>query len=388
LPILAPQWLPIAEAKTPVGFWGSLKSWTPARLMRTDDKPKLKNPGKLHLAYARWQEQLGNIVEARESYELALGDDPKSIDAVLGLARLDQLNGRTAEAEQRYLKVLKLKPNDPNVLDAVGQFYASQERWNEAIGMLKQAMLIAPQATTYRYDLAVVLARSGRITESLPHFSRTVGDAEAHYNIGYILYEQGDLGSAERQFQQALLARPNLAEAQRMYDVVRRDQAQRQMFADNRPPAPQDGTQTAYQSDAGQPRLTNPNYPPVRHEPIDPRYQVASSVRASAEPFNYRTTGPGISTTDLLPVTQSSVRAELPTRQSPAPWQTAPVFDNDRNPVAKRSPYNDTQWSNPANYPPATPTMPPSTSGRQQPTSEQLEQWRNQLSPGNIPVGR
>ncbi|MCH8278575.1 MAG: tetratricopeptide repeat protein, partial [Proteobacteria bacterium] len=72
---------------------------------------------------------------------------------------------------------------------------------------------IAPEETTYRYDLAVVLARSGRITEALPHFSRTVGDAEAHYNIGYILYKQGDLASAERQFQQALLTRPDLAEA-------------------------------------------------------------------------------------------------------------------------------------------------------------------------------
>ena len=71
--------------------------------------------------------------------------------------------------------------DDPKVLDAVGQYYASQSRWDEAIEILTSAMRKAPEETTYRFHLAVALARSGDVDQAMPHFAKTVGDAEAHY---------------------------------------------------------------------------------------------------------------------------------------------------------------------------------------------------------------
>ena len=194
----------------------------------------VKAPSKLHSAYAKWQEQVGQLVEARKSYELVLGHDPKSVDAILGLARLDHLAGRHNEAEQRLHKALKLKPNDPHVLDAAGQFYAAQERWKEAVEVLRQAMMAAPEVSSYRYHLAVALACSGDVEGSMPHFMKTVGNAEAHYNVGYILYEQGKLKAAEQQLSQALLKRPDLNVAQVMLNEVHREQKQ-QMLASNTP---------------------------------------------------------------------------------------------------------------------------------------------------------
>ena len=194
-------------------------------------KQKLKNPTNVHLNWARLKEERGQAEEARQSYQFVLDEQPKSVQAVLGLARLDQLAGRTDQAEQGFQKALQLNPNEPHVLDAVGQFYVSQKRWNEAVEMLQRAMAAAPNDKTYRYHLAVALARSGDIATAMPHFSKTVGDAQAHYNVGYILYEQGQLMAAKQQIMQAVVKKPDLLEAQLMLDTIRHDQEEKQMLA-------------------------------------------------------------------------------------------------------------------------------------------------------------
>lgn len=181
---------------------------------------QLQHPTRLPLAYAKMQEQLGNLIEARKNYEHVMTEDPKSADAILGLARVDQLSGRTAEAERGFQRALALRPSDPHVLDSVGQFYVAQQRWGEAIQMLNTAMLRDPGERLYQYHLAVALATSGDINGSLPHFESSVGAAEAHYNVGYILMDQGRLNEAEQQFRVALSKKPTLQEAQIMLAEV------------------------------------------------------------------------------------------------------------------------------------------------------------------------
>jgi tetratricopeptide (TPR) repeat protein len=99
-------------------------------------------------------------------------------------------------------------------LDAVGQFFVAEQRWGEAIQLLNTAMLRNPSERLYQYHLAVALAKSGDIKGCLPHFAKSVGDAEAHYNLGYILTDQGRLDEAQQQFRIALSKKPNLQEAQ------------------------------------------------------------------------------------------------------------------------------------------------------------------------------
>lgn len=175
---------------------------------------QLQHPTRLPMAYAKMQEQLGNLIEARKNYEHVMTEDPKSTAAILGLARVNQLSGRTAEAERGFQRALALRPSDPHVLDSVGQFYVAHKRWGEAIQMLNTAMLRDPGERMYQYHLAVALAKSGDINGSLPHFESSVGDAEAHYNVGYILMDQGRLSEAEQQFRIALTRKPTLQEAQ------------------------------------------------------------------------------------------------------------------------------------------------------------------------------
>jgi tetratricopeptide (TPR) repeat protein len=193
---------------------------------------------KLRLAYARMHEKQGNLPEARSAYTQMLAEDRKSVDALIGLARVDQLAGHTADAEQGYLKAIKIAPKSPVVNAALGQFYADQKKWDQSIAAYQSAVQSAPNNTECRHQLAVSLARSGRIEQSLPHFSKTVGEAEAHYNVGLLLHEKGDLAAAETHFLAAATQNPQLSQAQYWLDEVRREKQLRGVIAQGPGAAP------------------------------------------------------------------------------------------------------------------------------------------------------
>ena len=260
-----------AGSRLPGNPFASRKVGSESQSALQDARRNLKNPGETHLAHAQWREESGDLVGARNSYELVLGVDPDSVSAIIGLARLDQLADRPAEAEQGFLKAQQMKPNDPHVLDSIGQFYASQERWDEAITSLRKAMLAAPNESKSRYDLAVALARSGRIEEARPHFAKTIGDAESHYNIGYILYEQGRLAAAQKELYQAVLKKPELEEAQAMLDDVRHERDDKTFLTGHTAPANQ------FEELPPPPAGSNTNRP----LPSQPRVATAPVLRTS-----------------------------------------------------------------------------------------------------------
>lgn len=195
---------------------------------KVEEAPKdPKNPARLKLAYARLMEDSGELTEARRQYAAVTELQPKNVDALLGLARLDQMSGNVEAAEQGFKAAVKLAPDSATTQYSLGQFYGSQKRWSEASDALTKAMLADPNEPQYRYALAVSLARQGDIDSALPHFIRTIGDAEAHYNVGLILQEQGKLDEAERQFAIAVAKKPDLAEAQSWLTHLRQQRGAR-----------------------------------------------------------------------------------------------------------------------------------------------------------------
>ncbi len=184
---------------------------------------ELKHPATVHVAYARWQEQQKQLPQARESYQRALKHDPKSVDALLGLSRIDRHAGRMADAERLLTQAEKLRPNDPLIFAAWGEHYSATGRWTEAITRYRVAAGNAPEEALYRHQLAVALTRSGAVPEGLATFAQIVAPAEAHYNVGYLLQQQGKLLEAEEQYQRALALKPDLTPAANMLAQVRRE---------------------------------------------------------------------------------------------------------------------------------------------------------------------
>lgn len=177
-----------------------------------------KDPAKIHLAYGQWQEQMGQQAEARDSYSKVLEDQPKNLDALLGMARVDQAGGLMGDAEERLKKAHKLAPKDPRVQASYGNFYAAKQEWDKAVECHQAAVKAAPNDPRYQFLLGVALARSGDVDAAYPYFVRSLGDAEAHYNLGLILHEQGDRAGSLEQIEQALALKPDLTQAQAMLE--------------------------------------------------------------------------------------------------------------------------------------------------------------------------
>jgi tetratricopeptide (TPR) repeat protein len=196
-----------------------------------DAKEDLKDPIGLYLPLARLQESDGRLEEARRSYAFVLREDPRSKDGLLGLARLDQLAGRTLDAEERFQQVANAHPNDPHVVDALGQFYAAEQRWPEAARTLDRAARLDPEDATIQFHVAVATARTGDVDRARSHFARAVGPAEAHYNLGYVLFDEGRLDEAEREFIAAITKQPGLEQAQVMLGELRAERDEQLQLA-------------------------------------------------------------------------------------------------------------------------------------------------------------
>ncbi len=190
-----------------------------------------KHPEHVHLAYGRWQEQQKQLPQARESYQKALDIDPKSIDAMLGLSRLEQLSGRNADAEKHLAKAQKMRPKDPVVHAAWAEYYAAQQQWGPAVKKYRDAIELAPDEALFKHQLAIILGKSGDWDGAYSTFETIVTAGEAHYNVGYLLHQQGNLLEAERHLRLAVETKPDLGLAVGLLAKIQKERNNKQAIA-------------------------------------------------------------------------------------------------------------------------------------------------------------
>ena len=283
----------------------------------------------LQLSWARVQESNGNSTMAREAYQKVLKQDPKSVEAILGVARLDQLAGRSEQAEQGYQKAIRLGPQSGAAWDALGEYYSSQERYQDAVQALTRAMQTSPDDKLYRYHLAVALARSGNIEGAMPHFAQSVGPAEAHYNIGRILYDMGNVKASEEQFVLAMMKNPQLEAAQIWLDEIRGEREQ--PIARNNTPAnagavAQTSARVIHPLPVNQGQLGAPNARPT----ITPG--TATAVMPAGGMMEQQAPG-GYSQPDFAPPAAQANPVQLNTiEQTPGGWSPAAPLQQGNRP--------------------------------------------------------
>lgn len=150
--------------------------------------PALQINDVLESAYAAFQR--GELERSRTEYQLVLGREPTSRDALLGLAAIDMRTRDYATAELRYLKILELDPRDSHAYAALislqgnvdpvqsesriknliaaqpeathlyftlGNQYAAQARWSDAQSAYFKAFNAEPDNADFAFNLAVSL---------------------------------------------------------------------------------------------------------------------------------------------------------------------------------------------------------------------------------------
>lgn len=156
--------------------------------------------------------QAGRLDVAQRAYQHVLRGDPKSTDALLGLATVAARQGNTARAHSYYLLALESDPNDataqagviqtrgqsdpaqsesklktalanqpdsPALLFALGNLYASEQRWGEAQQAYFRAYSTEPDNADFIFNLAVSLDQLHQDKLAAQYYQMALSAAEA-----------------------------------------------------------------------------------------------------------------------------------------------------------------------------------------------------------------
>lgn len=167
-----------------------------------------------YVAAGMMLEKQGNLNAAIAQYERAIAAEPRCTSAYNRLGIVYQKLGRHADAENIFKQGAIADPTSAALLNNLGFCYLSQKRLKEAEQAFRDALVRSQDFQRARMNLAIVLAQSGRLQESLIEFSTVVPAETAHYNVAMICMQRRDYANAENSLREALAINPNCPGAQ------------------------------------------------------------------------------------------------------------------------------------------------------------------------------
>ena len=141
----------------------------------------------------------------------ALELDPENADALQELATLLRVLRRFDEALALYRRLEQRVPDDPRTAADIGRCLSGLRRYDEAELVLRRALADLDDANT-RYDLGLVLDRTGRSAEAMNEYKEALHRNPTHRdalnNLGVAFARTGRLAEAVAQFERLVAADP------------------------------------------------------------------------------------------------------------------------------------------------------------------------------------
>jgi len=136
-------------------------------------------------------------------------------DDILGLLRpalIHHAEGRQADAEALYRRILEQQPDHPQALGMLALILSDGPREAEAEAVLRRHVALAPDAGASLHALGRLLIRQGRDEEALALLQRAArllpALAPAHNDLGAALHRAGQLTEALQAFERATAIDP------------------------------------------------------------------------------------------------------------------------------------------------------------------------------------
>lgn len=289
-------------------------------------KRELKSADATLLKYAQMREDMGNHSVALDRYREILADNPDSIDARLGIARVEYKTGRVHEAEEILKATARRHPQNLQVWIDMGKIQSEREQYAAAIHSLQRAVKLDSTSQVARFELGLALARNNQLDEAKGHLSFAVGDSAALYNIGYVLHDGGRDADAVRWFQEALGSYPDARTRKSAKDMIASLQNiggtdEGMLVAETRPYVPSvvDVQQTSYEE-----WRESPTSEGVL-KTTDRKVHGATDVQTVPEPGIATTSQVIKATRQMQPSLRQVVHASSPEAETPV-WERAPTL--------------------------------------------------------------
>jgi len=162
-------------------------------------------------------QQQGRVAEAQACYRRVLETDPQDVDANNLLSVLKAHEGKWEEALRHIEVAFHRAPTSALVLLNYGNILGEIGRELEALARFDQALAINPQLSSLWINRGSILKRLRRYDEAVASYQRAItlnpNEADTHYNLGLALHHQGQHGRAGECFDRALELSPGFLRA-------------------------------------------------------------------------------------------------------------------------------------------------------------------------------
>ncbi|MEO6187001.1 MAG: tetratricopeptide repeat protein, partial [Steroidobacteraceae bacterium] len=163
-------------------------------------------------ARAQLLAQSGDVDAALKGLDSLRDQYPEFPDLEYQRATVLETGGRTAAAVAQFERALKLRPDDPQLQNALGFTLADhKQRLPRAEQLVRAALDVSPDNPAIQDSMGWVLYKRGKAAAALPILMRawqnsSDADIAAHY--GEVLWHTGDEGQARYIWQQSLNSNP------------------------------------------------------------------------------------------------------------------------------------------------------------------------------------
>jgi len=157
--------------------------------------------------------ETGDLKAALEGLDALSKEYPGHPDLEYTRATVLEAGGRTRDAVTQFERALKHRPEDPQLLNALGFTLADhKQNLSHAEQLIRAAITVSPDSPAIQDSLGWVLYRRGRKAEALPILARAwqnSSDTEIAAHYGEVLWANGEQGKARYIWQQALTSNPS-----------------------------------------------------------------------------------------------------------------------------------------------------------------------------------
>jgi len=196
-----------------------------------DAEPKLRkatalSPGNAdaHNLLGIALDQLGKIAEAEREYKTAIRLNPKAVSPRANLGVLLAKSKRESDAVTTFESVLKINPNHPQTIINLGLLYSSIGNFPRAVELLQKAKQIQPDDREISFKLGTALYQTQKFQEAKNVLTSadliSWNNPEIFYLLGLIDFDQNNLESALRNFENVLAAKFDFADANFMIGEI------------------------------------------------------------------------------------------------------------------------------------------------------------------------
>ncbi len=139
-----------------------------------------------------------DLDQALPESQKAIAQRPKAPQPHYIMALIARARNRTEEAISEFEKVRQIDPGDVATNVNLGQLYAQQKKYKEAITAFRQAITVEPYNETALYNLGILLTRTGSVGEGRQLIQRfqQYRNSGAGTTIGANYLEQGRYAEA------------------------------------------------------------------------------------------------------------------------------------------------------------------------------------------------